>query len=188
MTQMTDIMVDTETTGLNPQTSAIIQLSGIKFNLAEREVGAAFDRCPAPLPFRSWNDGTRDFWLGENYNVYEGIIRRQENPEQVFRDFVHWVDKDAPEGGYRFWAKPQHFDWPIVASHLEQLSLPMPFHYRLARDMNSYIAGMRGDAGHHSFEEIVPNNGDKHNALHDCAWQLDCLFHAAERYISTEIM
>ncbi|MGN6819315.1 MAG: 3'-5' exoribonuclease domain-containing protein, partial [Sphingomonas sp.] len=76
------------------------------------------------------------------------------------------------------WAKPLSFDWPFVASHFEQLGGRMPFHYRIARDLNSFIAGLRGIPEHTSMEEIVPNNGDKHNALHDCAFQIDCLMHA----------
>jgi DNA polymerase III epsilon subunit-like protein len=188
MTQMTDIMVDVETTGLNPHTSSIIQLSAIKFNLAEREIGGMFDRCPAPLPLRGWHEGTREFWLGKNRKVYDQIVARQELARPVFEGFVRWVDEDAPEGGYRFWAKPVTFDWGFVASHMEQLELPMPFHYRLARDMNSYISGAAGDAAHHSFADEVPFHGDVHNALHDCAHQIDTLFHATKQFVSTEVL
>ena len=188
MLRMTDVMVDTETTGLNPQTSAIIQLSAIKFNFKERAIGQMFDRAPAMLPMRSWHEGTREFWMVKNRATYDELIIRQEEARPVFLDFFNWIGKDEPEGGYRFWAKPTSFDWPIVASHMEQLGLPMPMHYRIARDMNSFIAGLRGEPDHYSFEEEVPFNGTPHNALHDCAWQLDVLFHAADRFLSTEVM
>lgn len=79
MGEMTDIMVDVETTGLNPHHAAIIQLSGIKFNLAERTVGTHFDRAPDWLPFRSWHNGTRDFW-SKHPDVYESIVARAESP------------------------------------------------------------------------------------------------------------
>jgi DNA polymerase III epsilon subunit-like protein len=187
MTQMTDVMVDVETTGLNPQTSAIIQLSAIKFNLAEHAIGSHFDRCPAPLPMRSWNEGTRDFWMARP-EVYHEIVSRQERPEDVFLAFMQWIDHDAPEGGYRFWSKPLSFDYPIIASHFEQLGYPMPFHYRIARDMNSYLAGVRGDAEHPPFGDEVEFNGKEHNALHDCAYQIDVLFHGTKKFIATEIM
>lgn len=188
MTQMTDIMVDVETTGLNPQTSSIIQLSAIKFNFVERKIGSIFDRCPVPLPFRNWNDSTREFWLVKNRKVYEQIILRQEEARPVFLDFVNWVDTDAPEGGHRFWAKPLSFDWGFVASHLEQLGLPMPFHYRIARDMNSFAAGMAGDPEHPDLESGIEFKGDEHNGLHDCAFQIDCLFAHADRFVTTEVM
>lgn len=188
MTQMTDIMVDVETMGLNPHTSGLIQLAGIKFNFDQREIGDVFDRCPAPLPFRGWHNGTREFWLEKNREVYNQIMLRTEDGPKVFHDFVDWVTSDAPEGGYRFWAKPLSFDWGFVASHLEQLGLPMPFPFRIARDLNSFAAGMMGSAEHPGLDELVEFKGDKHNALHDNAFQIDMLFHVANRYVATEIM
>src|SRR5687767_13101146 len=104
MLQMTDVMVDTETTGLNPQTSAIIQLSAIKFNFKERAIGQMFDRAPAMLPMRSWHEGTREFWMVKNRATYDELIIRQEEARPVFLDFFNWIGKDEPEGGYRFWA------------------------------------------------------------------------------------
>lgn len=188
MTQMTDMMVDTETMGLNPGNHGLIQLAAIKFNFEERKVGEMFDRCPAPLPFRSWQDSTREFWLGKNRRVYESIIMRQEAALPVYADFVNFADKDAPEGGYRFWAKPMSFDWNFVASHLEQLGLPMPFHYRLARDLNTFAAGMAGSPEHPNLESLVEFQGDEHNALHDCAFQIDMLFTHANRFVTTEVV
>jgi hypothetical protein len=181
-------MVDVETMGLNPHTSGLIQLSAIKFNLATREIGEVFDRCPAPLPFRSWNDGTRSFWLEQNRSVYDQIMLRTEDGPKVFFDFVDWVGKDNQNGELRFWAKPLSFDWGFVASHLEQLSLPMPFYYRIARDLNSFAAGVMGNAEHPDLESLVEFNGDQHNALNDCAFQIDCLFHVVNKFTPAEVM
>lgn len=179
----TDCMVDTETTGVDPDRNAIIQLSGIKFNLAERKVGPMFDRCPSRLPKRMWSDDTREFWLSKNRPVYDSIIARSEPGLAVFTDFFRWVGQDAAPEGLRFWAKPVTFDWGFVASHMEQCDLPMPFHYRYARDMNSFMAGLNGNADHPSVENEVPfpEGGSLHNALHDAAWQIDQLFYAMRR-------
>jgi hypothetical protein len=186
---MTDIMVDVETMGLNPHTSGLIQLAAIKFNYETGEVGEHFDRCPLPLPFRGWNDGTREFWLGKNRKVYEQIVARAEPARPVFEAFVDWVLTDQPEEmGYRFWSKPLSFDWPFVADHLEQLGLRMPFHYRYARDLNSFIAGLKGDPIDPVVEADILFKGDEHNALHDTAFQIDMLLHTKARYIPTEIM
>jgi len=184
---MTDIMVDLETMGTSPSDTGIIQLSAIKFNYETGEIGDCFDRCPMPLPRRRWDDATRDFWLGKNRKVYEGIVTRAEPGVQVFNDFDQWV-LEGRNAEYRFWSKPLSFDWPFLASHYEQLGRTMPFHYRYARDMNSFIAALHGSAEHVSYEDIVPFEGDKHNALHDCAWQIDCLLHAKSKHVYATVV
>lgn len=187
MAQMTDMMVDLETTDTSPR-GAIIQIAAIKFNFDTEEVGGVFDRCPMPLPMRGWSDGTREFWLGKNRKVYEQIVARAEPAEQVYRDFIDFARHGAPEGGYRFWSKPLSFDWPFLADHYDQLGLPMPFHYRYARDMNSYMAALMGSPAHPNVEGLIEFKGDLHNALHDTAFQLDMLFHVKKRYVHTEVI
>jgi hypothetical protein len=175
---MTDMMVDVETTGTASGSAAIIQLSAVKFNYTTGEVGGLFDRCPMPLPKRHWDDSTRDFWSGRNRDLYSAIVARAEPAAKVFFDFTAFALLDAPQGGYRFWSKPLCFDWPMVADHYLQLDAPMPFHYRLARDVNTWIAALRGRPEHPNMEAVVPFVGDKHNGLHDCAYQIDMLLHA----------
>lgn len=176
---MTDMMVDLETTGKNPVHNGIIQIGAIKFNYRTGEIGDTFDRCLCLLPNRYWDEDTRQFWMtGENLEVYHSIVARMEPGAAVLFDFARFALEGAPDGGYRFWAKPVHFDWNFVASHFEQIHGHMPFHYRYARDMNSFIAGLRGEAEHFSMEAVVPFRGAKHNALHDAAYQVDCLMHA----------
>ena len=82
--------------------------------------------------------------------------------------------------GIRTWMKPTHFDWGFVASHMEQVGLIMPLHYRYARDLNSYMAGLTGKPDHVSVEKEVPfpAGGKEHDALYDTAWQVDQLFFA----------
>lgn len=187
MAEMTDIMVDVETTDTNAAEGGIIQLAAIKFNYQTGEIGQAFDRCPTLMPFRRWSDGTRDFWFGKNRKVLNTIVARQEPYQQVFSDFFKFAAAPEVEGGLRFWAKPVQFDWSFIASHFEQLDLPMPFHYRYARDMNSFISGLRGDPQHFEMASIIPFEGSAHNALHDTAYQLDCLF-AAKKGNFSEVL
>lgn len=188
MADMTDIMVDVETTHTNPHLGAILQLSAIKFNYETGEVGDHFDRCPMWLPLRGWSEGTREFW-SKHWNVYEKIVARSEPAEPVFHDFVDFAHEGAPDNGFRFWSKPLSFDWPFVNSHLEQLGLRMPFSFRIARDMNSFMAGMSGNAQHPEYaSQNIEFKGEVHNALHDTAFQIDVLLKARQHYIATEIM
>lgn len=177
MDQMTDMMVDLETTGKGP-TNGIIQLSAVKFNYQTGRVGGVFDRCPMLLPKRHWDDDTREFWMGRNREVFLQIVGRAEPAAKVFWDFTAFALDGAPYGGYRFWSKPLSFDWPILADHFVQLDAPMPFHYRVARDVNTWIAALRGNPEHPNMEAVVPFRGDKHNGLHDCAYQIDMLLQA----------
>lgn len=189
MSLMTDMMVDIETMGTNPHTAGIFQISAIKFNYETEELGDMFDRYPTPLPFRGWSDSTREFWLGgQNRPVYEQLVARAEPSLPVYQDFVKFATDDAPSGGYRFWSKPTTFDFMFIADALESLGMAMPFDFRLARDLNSFAAGLKGNPDKPRLEDDVEFNGDKHNGLHDCAFQIDCLFHVKRRFTTAEVM
>lgn len=178
----TDVMVDLETTGTLSGHCAIVQFSAVKFNLETGAVGGTFDRCLTFAPNRFWQEGGRQFWQ-KMPDVWKGFVERAEDPALVLQAHIDWIMEDQPQDkGYRFWAKPLSFDWAFVASYYEQYGLPMPYHYRIARDMNSYIAGMRGNAEHPGKSHELPFEGTEHNALWDCFHQIKVLFNAKEMY------
>lgn len=182
--EWTDVMVDLETSGLNPQLNGIIQLSAIKFNLKEKLVGPVFNRFPMLLPQRLWSEDTRYFWRVQNAEVYAKIVAAQEPAEQVFRAFFDWIaaDPQPPKTGIQMWAKPTHFDFPMLTSNMAQVGLPNPLHFRYTRDLNTYMAALNGNGDHTEWEEDVPfpQNGLPHDAFYDNVWQIDQLF-AAQR-------
>lgn len=178
MSEFTDIMVDLETTGTDPQCNNIIQLAAVKFNLMTGEVsGDTFDKGLTFAPRRFWDEGTREFW-GRMPEIYNSIIERAELPERVLDDFNSWVGADA----YRFWAKPVTFDWTFLDSYYKQYGKRLPFHYRTARDMNSYIAGLIGNPEHPNTEHDIPFEGKEHHALWDCFHQIKILMHTQKKY------
>lgn len=189
MDEMTHIMVDSETTGVDPRSAGVIQLSAIKFNPTTLKTGAHFDGCPAPLRTRRWEDGTRKFWRVDHKEVYADIVARQRPAREVFQAFADFCCADAPFGGYVFVAKPIKFDWPMIESQMNELDIEFPFAHWNVLDLHSYIAGLRGEVRRTSIEDEVPfpPNGKKHNALHDCAWQIDLLFHAKRNHIKAEL-
>jgi DNA polymerase III epsilon subunit-like protein len=180
----TDVMVDLETTGTDPAHNAIIQLAAVKFSLDRREVCTeTFDKTMTFAPNRFWDEGGREFWQ-KMPDIYTSIVERAQDPGYVLQSFSSWLQKDVPdqEGGWRLWAKPITFEWAFLASYYKQYDIPMPFHYRYARDVNSYIAGLRGQAEHINLEDEIPFEGKKHDALWDDFHQIQVLFLAQERY------
>lgn len=177
-----DIMVDTETTGTDPDNNAMIQLSAVKFDLKTQSVQPypqMFDRCLTMPKNRYWDESTRQWW-GKRPKVYQSIQMRAEDPAVVMKDFIDWVGFQNP-GPVRFWAKPTTFDWSFVASYLRQFSLEQPFHYRYAVDMNSFIRGLANDPELES--HYVPSlGGDAHNALFDVLNQINQVFEAVNKY------
>lgn len=175
-----DYMIDIETTGTKPENSAIIQIAAVRFNLAEGTVDATdmFDRCLAVAPYRFWDEDTRQFWQGKNLKVYRQICSRMEDPKEVLDAFRTWATKVPSQTPIRFWGKPTSFDYSFLQSYFRQFGLHFPFHYRFARDMNSFLAGMVGEAEHRELD--VDFAGDAHNALHDVLHQIKVLFRAKE--------
>jgi len=190
MGEMTHIMVDSETTGVTPDIAGIIQLAAIKFNPTTLQVGGTFDRCPMILPRRRWDDSTRKFWQQDNREVLKTIIARQEPARAVFQAFADFCSEGAPFGGYVFVAKPVKFDWPMIESNMLDLDIVFPFAHHRYLDMHSWISGLRGACDRTAIEDEVPfpAGGSKHNALHDCAWQIDCMFAAKRGHVAAEIV
>lgn len=187
----TDVMCDIETTGTNPERNAILQISAVKFNYETGEIDTNFfDRCLHVHPGREWDFDTRVWWTKQG-GVLEGIQARAEDPYTVMRSFYEWLLLDWPstrKEGRQFWAKPVTFDYPFLVSYLKMFGMDMPCHFRYARDLNSFMAGLTGTTDHPGLEEEVEFVGDTHNALHDTLFQIKILLHAKSRVVKAEIV
>lgn len=174
----TDVMVDVETTGTDPARTNMMQLAALKFNYDTGDIGPVFNRCLAPAPFRGWDEGARDFWNKPDLRpIYHSIIGRMEDPRQVMEDFHYWAQENSSRD-IRFWAKPITFDWNFVADYCRQFDLPMPFQYRMARDLNTYISARAGGVEPTAMLDWITAPGNEHDALHDCVVQTKRLFAA----------
>jgi hypothetical protein len=167
----TDAMIDIETTGLSPDRSAIIQIAAVRFNLETGAVDTDFFNRALRIPnHRHWDEGTRGWWLDQKREVLEDIYRRMEDWRVVMPAFFDWA---TTKGQLRFWGKPTHFDYAFIQSYFRDAELGMPFHYRTANDMNSFLRGRY-------FPERVPElqvefEGDAHNAIFDALHQIKVL-------------
>lgn len=171
-----DCMVDIETTGTSPGDSAIIQIAAVKFNLAERTVCPdVFDRCLLIAPKRYWDEDTRQWW-GKMPNVLAGIQARMEDPKTVLQGFIQFAER----GDRTMWAKPTSFDHSFLSDYFKQFGLQIPYAYYNAKDLNTFIAGRYFPEAPTRWEKLLPFQGDKHNALHDCFHQIEFLFRAVD--------
>jgi DNA polymerase III alpha subunit (gram-positive type) len=170
----TDCMVDIETGGLSPDKHPMLQLAAVKFNLLTGEVDDTyFDRWLVTPETRSWDPDTRHWW-SKMPDILSRIEARAEPIEPVLIDFQEFVCKEGPS--IRFWAKPLSFDYPFVQSYFREAGLAMPFHYRLARDMNTYMAAIKDRGGYADHNDVdVPFVGPQHNALFDVIHQIKVL-------------
>jgi len=173
------VMVDLETTGLDPSHSAIIQIAAVRFDLETKQIDTSemFDRCLASeLPTRYWDVSTRQWWAQQKAETFENILIRAEDPKLVIDDFTLWLQRTPCRKPLQFWSKPISFDWPFLQSYWRQFGHIPPLHYRHAKDLNTYIYA-RG----HTIDEFwksIPSSGDKHNALNDVIYQIAGAFKA----------
>ena len=170
----TDIMVDIETTGLQPNSAAIIQIGAVPFNYETMQIDTAnLFKISLTMPkTRYWTDDTRSFWMDQNREVYEKIMS----------DCVLWqygmhrfYDYAIAQGDLNFWCKGLNFDWPFIESYFNTLELPMPFNFRDAVDLRSFCAGVAGQQRWKEIEAETERVGDQHDALSDCLTQLQLL-------------
>ena len=170
-----DVMVDIETTGLEPDRSAILQIGAVKFNLKERTVDPkVFDQSLSMPNFRHWDMGTRHWWAQKPPSIMQDIQARSQPYKTVMENFQQW---SLPSGSLKFWAKPTHFDFMFISSYFRDCDLVNPFSYRDAEDMNSFIRGRYfPEKPDSSIEKNTKIDGPAHNALNDCFWQLKVLF------------
>lgn len=181
MNDFPDVMVDIETTHTAPDRGAIIQLAAVRFSYERQEFDlhsgrGFFDRCPDIMPHRAWDESTRTWWTNseEKLKVLQGIYSRMEPHRQVFLDFAEWC-LPRPKG-LVFWGKSTGFDFQFLQSHFRDLQIEFPFHFRTAREINSFISGLYQQVAPVQID--LPFEGDPHNALHDCIHQIKILFHA----------
>lgn len=175
---MTDLMVDIETTGTDPERTAMIQLAAIPFNYETSDIGTPFNRCLDMPLNRYWSESTKRWWYesSEKRDVLQGIVSKAEDPFVVINDFVDFVR--ALDRPVRFWSRGQ-FDWSFVQSYCDQYGLAMPFSYSAHRDLRSFQAGLRGTVDEPDMRWLTMP-GAAHNALFDCVIQLKRLFSARD--------
>lgn len=179
MAGLLDVMLDIETTGTDPVHTAMIQIAAVRFDAETKEIDTStmFNRCLWFPAGRFWDEDTRAWWGRQNESILEDIFDRMEDPRVVIHELLNWIQTFNAAAPVRLWAKPTSFEFPFLTSYYKQFGLPMPFHYRHAVDVNSYIRG-RGHMDIDGFWKAIPFQGQAHNALHDVLHQIHGVFEA----------
>lgn len=186
--QFPDIMVDIETTGTDPSRTAMIQLAAVRFNIETGAVDTSsfFKSNLAIPPGRFWDESTRKWW-GKMPTLRDSILNNPRPPALVMTEFQQWVVAKPCERPWRFWAKPQSFDWPFVASYFDQFEVMNPFSFREAIDMRTYLRGALGTwdlREVEEFEKSLPFQGTEHDGLFDALHQVRVVLEARARKCS----
>lgn len=183
---MYDVMLDVETTGTDPYHNGILQIAAWKFDYKTGEVGDCIDIPVQLAPNRYWDLGTIQWWRQEedrlnhlNFLMANGLPARE-----GWQKLFDWIGN--PNQKVRLWAKPITFEYPFLESHFRQLGITMPFHYRFCRDINTWIAALKGDPAATTYDVDVPFEGTPHNALWDALHDMRCLLRAKEMFENGE--
>ena len=168
-------MIDLETGGLDPARSPILSISGVKFNLKERSVCPDFFHATLlPSPNRYWDEGTREWWMKKKDVLIE-MMKDMEDSKKVLLDLSEWG-----RGVKHMWAKPTHFDHSFLQRFYHDHGMQIPFHYREARDLNTFIGGLFFPNEVPDLEGMMPIGEGAHNSLTDSLHQLQHLFLACD--------
>ncbi len=172
-----DVMLDIETTGLDKANCHIIQIAAVKFNLRDRTISHDFfDRCLLPAPNRFWEESCRNNFWAKRQVILNGLMARMEEPKLVLEGLRDWAGPDTTMCG-----KPTHFDHTFVDSYYQQHGMQIPFHYRKANDLNSFIRARYFPDLPPDLERELEFEGEMHNALYDCLHQVKILFAHVDR-------
>lgn len=178
MTTFNHVMVDIETTGTNPNHNAMIQLSGVRFNLEERAIDMQmFDQCLAIPANRFWSEDTRDWWATQDESIIDKIWANMRDPATVLHEFNTWVQRDLDYDGITLWAKPIHFEYPFLESYFNDYGIAKPFHYAECKDLRS-VCFARGLP---NLDRELPFEGPAHDAIYDVLHQINVLFNLMDR-------
>lgn len=177
-------MIDLETTGVEPNRNMLLQLACVPFDYETGRVGSKiFSQNLGGVPWRHWDEDTRNWWAKQDPAVFEAVTTNPLPPEQVMRNFKGWVHSTA--GALhtpRMWAKPISFEFPFVASYFRDYDIDNPFHFRDAIDLQSFIRGLRRNPAAAPFDKEVPMVGDAHNAIDDVFHQIAVALTAKHRF------
>lgn len=173
------IMIDIETTGLNPCKNIITSIASVGFTIEDREayqedVGNVV-RIRA-IGSRSDNPKTLVFRKKHQVDLKEQIY-----PEIMIQDFFKILFDRIDKNTY-VWSKPVHFDIAFLESYYNEFNVDIPWHYRNVRDLNTFIWAHGGDPKE-VFERVIKiTHYSAHDPYYDALLQINMIDYTLHHY------
>ena len=172
------VMVDLETTGLDPARHAIIEIGMIAFDIDTFiPLDDGFLTHLAIPRDREWDGSTWKFHEEHRPDLIEAFSGPVAVPAfgHAFNAAETYLLrlKDQPEDCVWFWCNHTHFDWALWQSYCRQYNIVTEFKYFRTVDMDSFG---RGVAWPHEYTRPKPERATKkHHAHYDACYQLEVL-------------
>lgn len=118
---------------------------------------------------------TLEWWEQQSDEARKVLTQKDREPVLYALGRLHeFVNKSDPEG---IWALGPHFDIAAIEHLCVTYGVPVPWHYRLPRDLRTVRSQFMKKFPAGNFDHIKSEGGVAHNALDDAVWQARALIH-----------
>ena len=172
------VMVDIETTGVNPAKAAHIQIAARPFCLETGEMcDEYFEACLHVPENRGWESGCVEWWTSDEdrKETLKYIKDNRQDYMEVMTNFRHFVLDNCKHIGVEFWSN-HTLDWEFIQSYMFDYGWENPFHFSNYRELNSFVGGVLRTSDRKTISDTRPEQPTSHNAIEDVDYQIKWLF------------
>jgi hypothetical protein len=162
---MTDVMIDIETLGTDPETP-VISIGAVEFDLRtgvidkEKSFYQVLDISQQLMDGRKPTASTLQWWMGQD-DAAKKVFKEDAHPvNQVLHDFLFWF---KGKHAHNVWGKGPTFDVSIMQNLLQQYGYKVPWKFWNIRDVRT-VLDILGDPK-------LARHGVFHNAVDDAVHQ-----------------
>lgn len=164
---MRHVMLDTETLGLAVD-SIIVSIGAVVFTENGVE-GTGYWPVSLHQPNRTVSSSTVAWWMQQSDEARKVFTEESVPLSQALKELASSFDRDT-----WVWSNGADFDIPLLKNAYEELGLKAPWNYKNTRCFRTVRALYP--------EVVVSENGVKHNALADAAWQANYLYSLSQQH------
>lgn len=165
---MTDLMIDLETLGTDPETP-VISLGAVFFNPETKQLGPTFymalDVSEQIQRGRKPTGDTIKWWMGQTDAAKKVFHEKAKPAQDVLQLFVRWYkDNSTGKRGSSVWGNGSTFDISIMENIFRDYGLGCPWSHYNVMDLRTFKRFVAKG-------KKVEKRGTNHNALDDAVSQ-----------------